>query len=626
MPALLQRLVTPVVWGTLFGVAVGGWNILAERYLELGLTRLALQDLARSAGGYLTLGLIGWAAASMLRAGAARAEGRLGPAVQTVLRLGAWLATALPVFVWIGVGDAWPTSAGKLWRASAGLGLAALLSAAGLIWGRAPRAIRRPSRVRFALAGACALAVGGLLVLERVAAHSSAPRPNVLLVVLDTVRADRLSSYGYPRPTTPELDAFAEEAIRFTRFYSTSSWTVPSHASLFTGLLPARHQATQETLHLDRRFATLAEALRNSGYRTFGASANPFVGRLTNLSQGFEDFEETWRRSLAQRTLDRVAHPNNASFASFLARTPRSRPFFAFLNYMEAHHPYAPPEPHLSRFLDARSRGEAGEVVARRWTRHYLGQPYSERDLRVLSDLYDGELAHLSTLVGEALAMLRRDGRYDETLIAITSDHGEHFGENGLLEHVFGLYNTTVQVPLLLRPPGGTREGEVSAREGQLTDLFLTILDATGTEAPRGVPAGSDLLGPAPSPGSRAIVSEYYLPAQVLSVFDEEELSASGSLLRRYLRRLRAIQLADRRFIWSSDGRHELYDLSRDPAETHNLYDAEKGAEAIGPYLDRLESELGIELESTAGDRPNAPEVPTDEATRAALRALGYLR
>jgi arylsulfatase A-like enzyme len=460
-------------------------------------------------------------------------------------------------------------------------------------------------------------------------------RPNLLLIVLDTVRADRLSVYGYPRPTTPELDSFANRAIRYTDFYSTSCWTVPSHASLFTGLYPVRHGATQERVRLERGFSTLAEILQNAGYQTWGASGNPWMGPAINLSQGFQGFVETWRRDL-ETGLPRPTgspHPANAAFERFLESRDPARPFFAFINYMDAHMPYAPPEPYLSRYLErGTDPGWAFELGQIKWSEYYRGRPYTQRDLEALSDLYDAGLAHLSSEVGRLLQMAEQRGLFDQTLILITSDHGEHFGENGLLGHVFGLYNTAVRVPLMIRLPGGARAGEVDARKGQLVDLFVTLLNAAGVDSSRLAHRGVDLLAPGVAPGRESIFSEYYYPAQVLWQFKPEELKRQADRIAPFRRRLRAIQRYGFRFIWSSNGLHELYNLAADPGETHNLYHPDRRSALAGAVLGMLERELGDYLPDSSAQlrfEPDAirSEVPAeiDGERLEALRAVGYV-
>jgi arylsulfatase A-like enzyme len=489
----------------------------------------------------------------------------------------------------------------------------------------APALVRQGRRFEVAALGLLLAAAAAWGAGAGAAARGAAGRPNVLLIVMDTVRADRLSTFGYARPTTPELDAFAREAIRFPRFYAPAPWTVPSHASLFTGTFPAHHGATQEHWSLDRRHATLAEVLRDAGYQTFAVSANPLVGRGSKLDQGFAAFREPWRESSKLSTERPAAHPVNRAFEELLRNADRDRPFFAFLNYMDAHRPYAPPIDVLARYARARpSALAASRVGSRVWTELYLDGPGAPADIALTSDLYDAELAVLSASIGALLEDLRRDGRYDSTLIAITSDHGEHLGEHGLWDHVFSLYEPVLHVPLLLRLPGGARAGTTDTRLGQLTDLLPTLLAACGVAAPSLPIQGTDLVDPART--QRPLVASYAYPHQALAIIGPKAATAHRDRLAPYLRSLRAVREGDHKVIEGSDGRVEIFDLAADPAETRNLAPADPALRET--LLSRLGEAVGRgELPAVSTPRHVLVHPESSDRDRerdAALRALGY--
>ncbi len=487
------------------------------------------------------------------------------------------------------------------------------------------------------LAAPAALALLALTLAAGVAfSGCAAPArpPNIVLIVVDTVRADRLSCYGYPRPTTPHIDTLCARGIRFDDVSSTSSWTLPAHASLFTGLLPSLHKATQEHTRLDGGPATLAELLGARGYATLGVSANPVVSVGSGLARGFDAFAETWTSEYRAAGLAAMQHPNRVAVQRLLEEVPPDEPFFLFVNFIEAHGPYDPPEPHRSRFLrvppdapivaSARSRGTAP---------YYLGRaPISEREFAVLSDLYDGEVARVDELVGELLSYLEESGRMRDTLLVLTSDHGENLGDHGHFRHVFSLYRTTVHVPLVLVLPDGSGAGEVRSEPASLLDLFATLLAAAGAPVPPGS-GGRDLRAPpAAADGDAPIFAEYYYPLQALELFrDAGPPEETRAVLRPYLRRLRSVEQGGLRFVWSSDGRHELYDLAEDPGEQENLV----GAPPLAERQRRLDAELDSLVERAGGPTP-LPELgsggpPTgafgdldpDSAER--LRELGYL-
>jgi arylsulfatase A-like enzyme len=457
---------------------------------------------------------------------------------------------------------------------------------------------------------------------------------NVVLVVLDTVRADRVPCRAGSGVPTPRLDALARTGICFERFFSTSSWTLPAHASLFTGLYPVGHRATQETLVLDDRYPTLAEIYGRAGYQTFGTSGNPLVAIDNGLARGFHEFVETFRPSVRRRYASGRLHPNSAALEEFLGRSDRSRPFFAFVNFIEAHTPYAPPQPFLSESVGA---GFAPDAVAAamqsRMPDHYLSEGgLGPERFALLNRLYDGEISYLDVLVGQLVDLLDRDGRLGKTVLVITSDHGENLGEKGHFAHVFGVQNTLLRIPLIIILPDGSRAGEVRDEAGQILDLFPTLLALCGIPIEERHD-GRDLLSVANGDRESYVFSEYYFPRQALSVFSWEEIAVHGSRLAPYMHRLRTFQDDAWKFIWSSGGRHELYDMSRDPEESVNLLEAHPSHELLPAFLSRLsmfveryEGEIPLPPPPTGWDRPELDSVADDQERLEELRSLGYIR
>jgi len=216
--------------------------------------------------------------------------------------------------------------------------------------------------------------------------------------------------------------------------------------------------------------------------------------------------------------------------------------------------------------------------------------------------------------VGELLAALRQGGLYEDSVIIITSDHGENLGDHGHFDHVFSLYNSTLRVPLLVRLPRGQRAGTVRTDPVQLVDIFPTIAAIVGFDAGR--VAGRDLLGP-PSPSERPILAAYDYPMQALAVFPATERESPA--LDRFRRRLRSIQIGSSKFIWGSDGRNELYDLADDPAEGRNRVAADPEAAR------RLDAALQQAIRKWKNAPPGPGQIPTpDAATQERLGALGY--
>jgi len=375
-------------------------------------------------------------------------------------------------------------------------------------------------------------------------------KPNIVFVVLDTHRWDRLGCYGYNRGTSPNLDAFAAEATLYTTGVAPAQWTIPSHASMFTGEPPSVHGALQSDDVLSPRFRTLAELLQAAGYRTVGFCNNPLVGILENgLRRGFDAFYnyggafpagpeegaslDVFGRlaSLAGRSLQKIAQPIQNAFArsnslfqgaldpfwvplwtwvaNFKGNTPRSirdvswfarrrlngrrdQPHFLFVNLMETHLPYTPPKPYLETYAPgALEPGPAREFV--RDFNKRAGdwftpplEPFTGLEQRALGEMYDAEVAYQDHLLAELLEVLERPPLRDNTLVILVGDHGEMLGEHRLMGHAFGVYEELIHVPLVVRFPG-QREGTRVDEPTSATRVFHTSLAAAGLDVIEGV-------------------------------------------------------------------------------------------------------------------------------------------
>lgn len=460
---------------------------------------------------------------------------------------------------------------------------------------------------------------------------------NVLLIIMDTVRADRLTCYGNRPDVTPMVDTFAGRGFRFESFYSNSSWTLPAHASLFTGVYPAAHRATQETLELDDRFPTLAEIMGEAGYQTFGSSTNGIVSPANGLARGFEEFVPAFRNTVRRELgAPRSGHPdpNNLAFKRFLSNSRRDSPFFVFLNYIDAHAPYAPPQQLRDQFVDKKfSRKEIEAATRLRMPDHYMYGSISDEQFELLGQLYEGEISLVDRAINNLYAILKADGRLDNTLIIVSSDHGENLGDHGHFAHVFSIHNTLLRVPLIVVPPGMLPTGTVRHDTAQLLDLFPTILSWCGVEYD-GRWDGRDLFADGAETESTSAMSEYYYPRQVLSVFDSDELLANVERFHPFMKRLRALHNGDYKLIWGSDGTRELYRIGEDPYERTDVL-AQDPANAA---LDGLVAELERMVAQYQGDPPLDPPPPAgwlgpgfedriqDPELLKKLRSLGYVK
>jgi arylsulfatase A-like enzyme len=425
--------------------------------------------------------------------------------------------------------------------------------------------------------------------------------PNVVLVTIDTLRADHLGCYGYPRPTSPRIDALAAGAERYTRCQATSAWTLPSHASLFTGRYPSQHGAhniptprgeEQRFRGLGSGTRTLAEALQAEGYRTAGFAANTaYLAPHLGFGRGFEVYET---RRVGGEAL-------NESVLRWLAEDD-ARPFFVFVNYMDAHRPYAA-DPLPGSALPAASREHPGALLDRLYEAMQGGDEAALGELAEAVVLqYDTGIAHADRAVGQLLDHLRKLGLYERTLVVVSSDHGEHFGEHRLVEHSKDVYQEALHVPLIVKRPG-QREGRVDERLISLADVPALIRESMPEELSARL--ARDFPG---TPGGREPVAEQHY-AQT-----RDMRSSEGA---RFDRVREAIYAGRYKLIRSSDGSHELYDLAADPRERVDIFG--ERPELAQRLLQALERAL-----AAPADARGAPAA-LNEAERADLRALGYL-
>ncbi|MDR3637443.1 MAG: sulfatase-like hydrolase/transferase [Isosphaeraceae bacterium] len=416
--------------------------------------------------------------------------------------------------------------------------------------------------------------------------------PNVLLVVLDTVRADHMSAYGYDRQTTPRLDAIGQRGVQFDHAISTAPWTLPAHASLFTGRWHSELTANADR-RLDPAFKPLAEFLRDHGYATAG-----FVGNTTNCNacydfdRGFtryEDFPEKMTVSLVEtvncseigRRLfqfagladrlkldpDRVrkaAPAINRNLMSWLVQQ-EGRPFFAFVNYLDAHDPFILPEGVVPRYGPARRTAEQ-ERVLRDWS-HPGPAALPSEDAALVRDAYDDGIAYLDAQVGRLFDEMQVRGLLENTIVIVTADHGENLGEHDLYSHGRSLYQPEVRVPLLIFGPRSIPANRRLSATASLRDVPATVADLVG------------LGDSSPFPG-RSLARHWQDQAAPEHTNDDPVLSevfirttpGGEARLSPALRGpIRAVFLRGRKYIWYGDGTEEVFDLTVDPRETRNL-------------------------------------------------------
>ena len=354
------------------------------------------------------------------------------------------------------------------------------------------------------------------------------PRPtHIVLLVLDTVRADRLGCYGADRDTTPFLDEFAAQSVRFEHARAPAPWTLPSHASLFTGLVPSQHGCTFETFRLDEGIPTLAEQLRDvHGFRTIGVTSNVNVARRQGLDRGFEAFDEVFGRREQHRGLDDTAIALEL-LRERLADRKRGESVFTFVNLMDAHLPYSPPPPYDTLFGPVSTEARALAADAQLLRRVLRGEVQIDSRLREeLVRLYDGELRQLDQRVRELVKLLEAEGMADDAWWIVTSDHGEMLGEDGLVDHQLTMREEVLRVPLFVRPPRALAlEPLCIPQPVSLVQVFGWVEDMARGRLP--------LWTPAPDRPPTELASEYARPLELLDFLRDEGLDPSPYDRRR---------------------------------------------------------------------------------------------
>ncbi len=442
--------------------------------------------------------------------------------------------------------------------------------------------------------------------------------PNVVLIVLDNVRAESLSLHGRARPTTPELERLARQGIQFTEASATAPWTLPSHASMFTGRW-AQQLAFDYDRPLDATYPTLAEVLAGHGYATAGFVGNTYYGHQSyGLGRGFARYEDDYENlavspfeilrssGLGKRVIQLCGYPIhvesggtslrktaemlNRDVLGWLADQPSGRPFFVFLNYFDAHSPFIPPDGPTPRFGLGALAGPEQAKILKRYQRMRLGTlapgqgdrgRIEHEATEVWLDSYESCIASLDRQIGRLFDELGRRGLRENTLIIVTSDHGEHFKEHGFLGHGLSLYRRELHVPLLIFTPTASPAGQRVAEPVSLRDLPATILDLLGLEGPSPFPGRSLARFWTEGPGSRPG------PDPILAEVRRRDGLQGDPLLPAARGNVDSLVVGGKVYIRDSTGREELFDQANDPLELHDLTAEARlvtRSRASGPY------------------------------------------
>ena len=478
--------------------------------------------------------------------------------------------------------------------------------------------------------------------------EGAAPRPNLILIVLDTARADRMSFNGYRRLTTPNLNALARDGIVYRHAHSVAPWTLPAHGSMFTGTLPAEHGATWEAFakpgeslaqalasnfSFPRPERLLPVRLKRLGYATAGFSSNAWISRRTGFQVGFDAFYELWRESDTYRkefgwlppkvrtfghlpleiaTLSELEDGDGGKVLRVLrehvARASPKPPFFWFFNFIDPHFPYSPPPSWRYAFSEDRDLAER----TARFEFHEMALTAGARpiDVHRFSPLYDAELLYADACIGRLLEWLRERKLYDDSLIIVVSDHGEHLGEGGHFSHQFSVAEELLAVPLVVKLPGNRLAGSINQdpRASNL-DVYETLLRAARGRPPGAAErsASRDLASPA-SFRRQFLIAEYQMAEAYLEASQREHASFDPAAHR-----------GTRRVVYDGKTRTEFVQRPGGPLERVGPAPSDAAAaEAVRAALERYLSALKTRKLVPAGGA-------VDPETLERLRSLGYV-
>lgn len=459
--------------------------------------------------------------------------------------------------------------------------------------------------------------------------------PDVVVIVLDTVRAANMSAYGYERETTPSFDALGADAMLFLDATAPSTWSLPSHASLFTGWFPSASRAHGEHRVLDDTLPTLAEVLRAAGYDTRCFTANPHISDSFGLTRGFAWSDEAWQAGAGGRSFlfvnrlldflgfaieDKGGAVVADNFEQWIAsRGPDARPAFAFLNFLEAHFPYHQvPEAFLRKFSDHSSselRTVSMDLLGAQFGRTLTAAEIAAARPHA-RDMYDAGVLYSDHLLDRVVAALRGSGRLDETILVVLADHGEMLGEAGGFGHGSSLRELDLRVPLLVRYPPRIPAGRRIDPPVSTLGVYGTVLDLAGIAPTGTLQVGSLLPLLDDLPAGAPVIAERY---------EQDLLRNSDDPLRRADRRYRTYRSGRHKLVRTSAGETMLFDLDADPNERHDV--AARFPDDVTRLVAELEdwrAVLHLPALDARLDTVAAPAV--DAAAEERLRALGYVQ
>ena len=437
---------------------------------------------------------------------------------------------------------------------------------------------------------------------------------NIILISIDTLRADHLGCYGYERNTSPNIDELASDSAVFLNTYSLSPWTLSSHVSMMTSLVEAHHQVSREFEKINPSLVTLADMLRKSGFYCSAVTGGGYVSYLYGFSQGFNQYiqqNEGIRKNLsAAWTFKQASNWINEN---------KDKNFFLFIHTYQPHTPYSCPKPYNTMFLDKDAKWHYIDYYSHLGGAEGIFNPHSEKEKKNIIDLYDSEIRYTDEKLIKPLIQEIKDlGIYQKTMLVFTGDHGEEFYEHGGWFHGHSLYNEVLKVPLIIKFPKSKFAGRNIQNIVRLTDIMPTILDEINFETDGLKLDGKSLVPVIKGKEKKERVVVAYKAENVFGSHLPEKYAISSGRYKLILNK--EMTEKDISFFTSIPpfrGEFELYDLYADPFEKNNV--AEKMPTVVSQMLEEME------LIYAKAEKREVYKVRIEGDVRERLKSLGYI-
>jgi arylsulfatase A-like enzyme len=439
---------------------------------------------------------------------------------------------------------------------------------------------------------------------------------NVILISVDTLRADHLSCYGYDRETSPNIDSLAGDSVLFSNVYASSPWTLPSHVSMLTSLHGVNHQVYQDDERMDPAILTLADLMRKNHFFCTAFTGGGFVSSVYGFSKGFDMYQEGGGGVHRQ---DAAGYLNKL-VTEWLDVHSTDKNFFLFIHTYQPHDPYACPAPFKDMYLSEGAKWRHINLMGHLGGRPNLFKPLPEEERQNIVDLYDGEVRYTDeALVGPLIQKLKQLGLYESTLIVFTSDHGEEFYDHKSWGHGHQLYDESLKVPLLIKFPESRFRGTTVSNIASLVDVMPTILEELRIDCAQLSLDGRSLV-PVIKGKDKADRSFWAdIGDNVLNSHVPQKISTNDGTNKFILnKKYTDKDLSFFEFLPPETEPVELYELEGDPLEKHNI--ANKRVELVN----RLIRSVDVVYSQARKRKPLKPEI--DEDLKEQLRALGYIK